>query len=176
MALFSERGRRWCSSCQWTSVLMRWTGPSPMPARDKWTTRPAPAYGCPVGSFISLAAADAGQGVFGYKAYPSFAGPGGSKNDDACSTITRRGEMLACMEAARMGQIRTGAASGLATRYMAREDAATVAVIGSGFQARTQLEAVCNVRTITEAKVFSRRQERREDFASRKQRAGWGST
>ena len=77
------------------------------------------------------------------------------------------GQMLACMEAGRLGQIRTGAASGLATRYMAREDAGTVAVIGSGFQARTQLEAVCAVRDIKQARVFSRRQERREDFAQR---------
>ena len=77
------------------------------------------------------------------------------------------GALLACMEAGRMGQIRTGAASGLATRYMARQDAATVAVIGSGFQARTQLEAVCAVREIKQARVFSRRQERREEFASR---------
>ena len=120
----------------------------------------------PGGFFHFMAAADGGQGVFGYKAYPSFAGPGGS-NMMLMLYDYRSGELLTCMEAGRMGQIRTGAASGLATRYMAREDAATVAVIGSGFQARTQLEAVCKVRAISEARVFSRRQERREDFASR---------
>ena len=77
------------------------------------------------------------------------------------------GQLLSCMEGGRMGQIRTGAASGLATRYMAREDANTVAVIGSGFQARTQLEAVAAVRDIREARVYSRRQERREEFTKR---------
>ena len=50
---------------------------------------------------------------------------------------------------------------------MAREDSATVGVIGSGYQARTQLEAVCNVRPIKSARVFSRNPERRERFATR---------
>ena len=120
----------------------------------------------PGGFFHFMAAADAGQGVFGYKAYPSFAGPGGSKMMVMLYDY-ESGALLACMEAGRMGQIRTGAASGLATRYMARCGATTVAVIGSGFQARTQLEAVCAVREISRARVFSRRQERREEFATR---------
>ena len=120
----------------------------------------------PGGFFHFMAAADGGQGVFGYKAYPSFAGPGGAKMMVMLYDY-ESGQLLSCMEAGRLGQIRTGAASGLATRYMARDDAATVAVIGSGFQARTQLEAVCAVRDIKQARVFSRRQERREDFAKR---------
>ena len=120
----------------------------------------------PGGFFHFMAAADGGQGVFGYKAYPSFAGPGGAKMMVMLYDY-ESGQLLSCMEAGRLGQIRTGAASGLATRYMAREDVATVAVIGSGFQARTQLEAVCAVREIKQARVFSRRQERREDFAKR---------
>jgi ornithine cyclodeaminase/alanine dehydrogenase-like protein (mu-crystallin family) len=77
------------------------------------------------------------------------------------------GELLSCMEGGRLGQIRTGAASGLATRHMAKAGASSVGVIGSGFQARTQLEAVCAVRDIKEVRVFSRRQERREQFAQR---------
>ena len=120
----------------------------------------------PGGFFHFMAAADGGQGVFGYKAYPSFAGPNGSKMLVMLYDY-QSGELLACLESGRLGQIRTGAASGLATRYMAREAAARVAVIGSGFQARSQLEAVCAVRPIEEALVFSRRQERREDFAKR---------
>ena len=120
----------------------------------------------PGGFFHFMAAADGGQGVFGYKAYPSFAGPGGAKMMVTLYDY-ETGQLLACLEAGRLGQIRTGAASGLATRYMARCAASTVAVIGSGFQARTQLEAVCAVREIKEARVFSRRQERREEFADR---------
>lgn len=75
-------------------------------------------------------------------------------------------EILAVIEANGMGQIRTGAASGIATKYMAREDSSTVGMIGSGYQASTQLEAVCKVRNITEAKIYSRTRENRERLAS----------
>ena len=119
----------------------------------------------PNGFFHFMAASDAEHKVFGYKAYPSFAGPGGSKFMIMLYDF-ESGQLLACIEAGRLGQIRTGAASGLATKYMAKENASTVAVFGSGFQARTQLEAVCVARNITRAKVFSRRQERREEFAN----------
>ena len=120
----------------------------------------------PNGMFHFMAAADSGAGVFGYKAYPSFAASGGAKMVVMLFDY-QTGQLLSCMEGGRLGQIRTGAASGLATKYMAREDAAQVAVIGSGFQARTQLEAVCAVRQVGQAKVYSRRQERREEFARR---------
>ncbi len=75
--------------------------------------------------------------------------------------------LQAVIEAGRLGAIRTGAASGLATRHMAREDASTVGMIGTGNQARTQLAAVCTVRPIKTVKVFSRNQERREEFSQR---------
>ena len=55
---------------------------------------------------------------------------------------TETGELGAVMEADRLGRIRTGAASGVAIKYMAREDARRVAVLGTGRQAETQLEAV----------------------------------
>jgi ornithine cyclodeaminase/alanine dehydrogenase-like protein (mu-crystallin family) len=128
--------------------------------------RPRSRIRMPKGFFHFMAAADAGHRVFGYKAYPSFSGPKGSKSIVNLFDFDT-GELLACMEGGRLGQIRTGAASGLATRYMAREGAASVGIIGSGFQARTQLEAVCAVRTISQARVFSRRQERREEFAAK---------
>ena len=72
--------------------------------------------------------------------------------------------LLAVMEAAALGQIRTGAASGLATEVMARKDAKSVGVIGTGNQAITQLTAVCSVRQITQIKAFSRTQENRDKF------------
>jgi len=76
------------------------------------------------------------------------------------------GAPLALMEANHLGQIRTGAASGLATRFLAREDAAILAVIGSGFQARTQLEAMVAVRQIAQVRVWSRDSARRATFAT----------
>jgi len=80
---------------------------------------------------------------------------------------TESAEPLAIISANALGQIRTGAVSGLATDYMAKSDAKTVSVIGSGFQAFTQMEAVCKVRKINKAFVYSRNQKSREAFANR---------
>ena len=74
------------------------------------------------------------------------------------------GDLLATIEADRLGQMRTGAASGVATKYMARKDAASVGVIGTGWQARSQLAAVCGVRGVTSACAFGRDRSRRESF------------
>jgi ornithine cyclodeaminase/alanine dehydrogenase-like protein (mu-crystallin family) len=73
---------------------------------------------------------------------------------------------LALMEANWLGQIRTGAASGYATSLMANPDADTLGVIGAGFQARSQVEAMRAVRPIRTVRVWSRRQEKREKFAA----------
>lgn len=75
-------------------------------------------------------------------------------------------EPLAMLEANHLGQIRTGAASGLATKFMSREDAATLAIIGSGFQARTQLDAMRAVRQISQVRVWSRDAAKRAAFAA----------
>jgi ornithine cyclodeaminase/alanine dehydrogenase-like protein (mu-crystallin family) len=72
---------------------------------------------------------------------------------------------LAQFEANYLGQIRTGAASGYATDILAAPDASTLAIIGSGFQARAQFDAIRAVRAIKEVRVFSRNAERREEFA-----------
>ena len=117
------------------------------------------------GLFNFMCAAAPGAGVMGLKAYGVTRGNPVRFYAQLFSTDT--GELLALLEAGDLGQVRTGAASGVATKYMAREDSATVGVIGSGYQARTQLEAVCAVRPVTNAKVFSRTAERRERFATR---------
>src|SRR5262249_29585884 len=65
-----------------------------------------------------------------------------------------------------LGQIRTGAASGYATSLLAREDAAILGIIGSGFQARTQLAAMRAVRPIRQVKVWSRSEDKRRAFGS----------
>jgi len=76
------------------------------------------------------------------------------------------GTPLAVVDGASLTAIRTGAASGLATDLLARADAATAAVIGTGVQARTQLEAICCVRPIRLAWVYSRNAESAERFAA----------
>jgi ornithine cyclodeaminase/alanine dehydrogenase-like protein (mu-crystallin family) len=75
------------------------------------------------------------------------------------------GDLLAMIEADYMGQIRTGAASGVATKYLARRAAHLAAIIGTGGQARKQLEAIAAVRKLESARVYGRNPERRQEFA-----------
>ncbi len=75
------------------------------------------------------------------------------------------GELVAVIQADRLGQQRTGAASGIATKYLARPDASVVGVVGTGWQAESQLEAVCAVRSIREIRCHGRDPSRRERFA-----------
>jgi ornithine cyclodeaminase/alanine dehydrogenase-like protein (mu-crystallin family) len=76
----------------------------------------------------------------------------------------RTGEMLAVMEADHLGRIRTGAASGIGTKYLALPDASRVGLVGAGRQARTQLEAVAGVRQIQTARVYARDEAHRVEF------------
>ena len=112
-----------------------------------------------------MAAADRSTGVTGMKWYGGF-GSGGTRFHVQLSD-SETGELLAVMEAGRLGQVRTGAASGVATKYMARPDARTVGVIGSGYQAETQLEAISRVRSVERVRVYSRTPERRSAFADK---------
>jgi ornithine cyclodeaminase/alanine dehydrogenase-like protein (mu-crystallin family) len=77
------------------------------------------------------------------------------------------GDLQAVIEAAHLGQMRTGAASGVATKALARPDAATVGIFGTGTQAPTQLEAVCAVRPIEHVWVYSPTPHYRRRFAAR---------
>ncbi len=77
----------------------------------------------------------------------------------------KTGELLAILEGDYLGQMRTGAATGLATRLLSRADARVVGIIGTGVQAKTQLEAIVTVRKIERILVFGRNVERREKFA-----------
>jgi len=75
------------------------------------------------------------------------------------------GELLAVVEADRLGQLRTGAASAVATKYMARRDSSVLGIVGSGVQARAQFEALSRVLNLKLVKVFSRSREHAERFA-----------
>jgi len=77
------------------------------------------------------------------------------------------GALVAVLQANRMGQRRTGAASGVATKFLARKDAAVVGLLGTGWQAESQLEAVCAVRPIAAVRCASRDRARRKAFAGR---------
>jgi ornithine cyclodeaminase/alanine dehydrogenase-like protein (mu-crystallin family) len=77
----------------------------------------------------------------------------------------KTGALLSIMQADYLGQVRTGAASGIATRYMARPEAGEVGLFGTGKQARTQIQAICKVRKINRVHVYSTNDERRRTFA-----------
>lgn len=75
------------------------------------------------------------------------------------------GELLCYTQANRLGQLRTGATTGVAIKYLSNPDAATVGIIGTGYQAPTQLEAVCKVRGVKQVKAHSRNLQHRAAFA-----------
>ncbi len=75
--------------------------------------------------------------------------------------------LLALIEGDRLGQMRTGAISGVATDILARKDATRLGMIGAGQQAETQLEAIARVRPLARATVYARNRERLEAFCRR---------
>lgn len=77
----------------------------------------------------------------------------------------KSGDLVALIEADYMGQLRTGAATGVATKYLSRQNSRVAAIIGSGGQARTQLEAIAQVRKLESARVYGRDAAKRERFA-----------
>jgi alanine dehydrogenase len=109
-----------------------------------------------------MSAAGKTLGVIGYKAYVTT--KSGARFHFHLFD-GRSGEHLAWMNADYLGQVRTGAASGIATKYMARPDCTRLGLFGSGKQARTQVQAICKVRSISRVHVFSPNEERRRAFA-----------
>jgi ornithine cyclodeaminase/alanine dehydrogenase-like protein (mu-crystallin family) len=109
-----------------------------------------------------MAAADLEAGYCGLKIYTSV--KGGALRFVVPLFKSDTGKLVALLEADYLGQMRTGAASGVATKLMAREDAHTCGLLGSGLQAKTQLEAVAAVRRLDEVRVYSRNAERCEAF------------
>jgi alanine dehydrogenase len=109
-----------------------------------------------------MAASDSAGGYLGLKIYT--VSPSGARFLVPLFS-GHSGELLALIEANYLGQMRTGAASGVATRVLAREDARVAAMIGTGLQARTQLEAVALARKLERVHAFSRDAEHRKMFA-----------
>jgi len=75
------------------------------------------------------------------------------------------GRPLALLEGSYITAMRTGATSGVATKYLARKDSKIVGVVGAGTQAKTQLWAVCEVREIEKAFVYDVRKPQAENYA-----------
>jgi alanine dehydrogenase len=109
-----------------------------------------------------MAGADVTAGLAGMKLYTSVRG---TLRFLVPLYRSATGELLALVEAEHLSTMRTGAASGVATKFMARENAQTLGLIGTGLQARGQIAAVAAVRNLTNVRVFSRNAERRAQFA-----------
>jgi len=105
-----------------------------------------------------------GQGVLGYKAYTS--NRSGNRFLVHLFDATT-GSLLAVIEADFMGMIRTGAASGVAARWLARSDAKVAGVFGAGWQAEGHVRAICAALPLAQVKVFSRRSDRLAAFCQR---------
>ena len=103
------------------------------------------------------------QGVLGAKTYTTVQG---SYSFYISVFEADTGRLICYTQANRLGQLRTGATTGVAVKYLSNPDAATVGIIGTGSQAPGQLEAVCGVRHIKKVKAYSRTKERRDAFAS----------
>jgi alanine dehydrogenase len=103
-------------------------------------------------------------GVFGYKAYTS------SREGVRFLVYmfsAENGRLEGVVEANHLGMMRTGAAGGVAAKWLARADASVAGIFGSGWQAQGQLEALAHVRRLERVKVFSRTAQKVAKFCDR---------
>ena len=118
------------------------------------------------GILAVMSAADLELGYAGTKTYAAFG------DGDARFVVqlfeTRRAELAAVIEANRLGQLRTGAASGVAAKYLARAGAKTLGVVGCGWQAESQVAAIrAAVPTVERVVAYCRTPKRLRDFCRR---------
>ena len=117
------------------------------------------------GAFAVMSAVDRELGIAGLKSYAWVAQ---GTPFVVCLFDTTKGELSAVIEADKLGQLRTGAASGVAAKYLAREGARTLGVLGCGWQAESQVLCIREaVPTIEEVVAYCRTEERLDDFCKR---------
>jgi alanine dehydrogenase len=118
----------------------------------------------PKGMFHWMPASLEGAGVVGAKLYTTF---GDQRHSYLSIFDAHSGELVAVIQSYYLSQMRTAAATAVATRRLARQDARTACVIGTGSQALMQLQGVAAVRNVAEVRVFGRRPEPRFALARR---------
>jgi alanine dehydrogenase len=134
-------------------------------AGDAVENRPRFRLGLEDGRLHVMAAADLELGVAGLKAYSGFRT--GARFLVALFAADRP-ELLALIEADRLGQRRTGAASAVAAKHLARADARTLGVLGTGWQAESQVECLrAALPGIERVVAYSRSEERLDEFCKR---------
>jgi alanine dehydrogenase len=109
--------------------------------------------------------------AMGIKVVSVFPGNHGTEYDSHQGTVmlfeTKNGRLLALMDATEITAVRTAATTAVATKLLARQDASALAILGSGVQARTHLEAMKLVRPVERIRVWSRNWEHADQFARR---------
>ena len=109
--------------------------------------------------------------AMGVKVVSVFPGNHGTPYDAHQGAVlvfeTRHGQLVAMVDASAITAIRTAAVSGVATQLLARPDAQSLAILGSGVQATSHLDAMLVARAITTVRVWSRDIARAKHFASR---------
>lgn len=136
-------------------------------AEGKAVNLPRQHMPLPVGMHRTVSGVAHGFGVYGMKTYGSVRKEGWRRTRYLVLLYSLEDGLLeAIMEARDLGQIRTGAVAGMATNYLAPASARTVGIIGTGWEARAQMEAMSVVRDLTQVKAYSRSAENREAFAA----------
>ena len=108
------------------------------------------------------------EGVLGVKTYTVVRG---SYSFQVSLYDASTGALLSYMQANRLGQLRTGATTGVAVKHLASKKDLQVGIVGTGGQAPTQLQAIASVREVSGVKAFSRDKERRTEFAAKQSEA-----
>jgi alanine dehydrogenase len=112
------------------------------------------------GFFHAMSASLPALGYAGLKSYTSTVGA----NRFLVLLYQGDGKLAAVLEAGKLGQLRTGAASGIATKYMARPESSRLGIFGTGVQARSQVQAICAVRPIKTVLAYSRNSDNLKAF------------
>ena len=122
-------------------------------------------------AFAAMPATLAHPAALGVKVITVFPGNEGTPLDSHQGAVllfeADHGRLLAVMDASAITAIRTAAVSAVATRALARADAADLAILGAGVQAATHLEAMLLARPVARVRVWSRNADRARDFARR---------
>ncbi|WP_421759681.1 ornithine cyclodeaminase family protein [Devosia sp.] len=139
-----------------------------MAARTAGTMVAPPRHSVPFapqgGLTFTIGGRSGGDGIAGFRVYDTFGGEVEDQLVAAWSIETKR--LLGVYVGRTLGDIRTGAIGGVAVRHLCSADADSVAVIGTGAQARTQLAAVAAVRPLRAIQVFGRNPARLEAFVA----------
>lgn len=118
------------------------------------------------GGLVFTAGAAYGQEkVIGFRVYDTYPGPASESDQIVAVYNSETGQLRGLITGKMVGVMRTGAIGGVAVDVLARPDARTVGVIGTGMQAQAQLEGVAAVRDLEAVRVYSRRLDRRTRFA-----------